>query len=74
VDPTAARHGVLRGQVDLSALVIRGLEKTRLATDVRWPKPDRVAAKLKDPALARRVRGYVPTSVGASPSARTEMM
>jgi stearoyl-CoA desaturase (delta-9 desaturase) len=59
VDPTSARHGVLRGQVDLSAAVIRGLEKTHLAHDVRWPKPERVAARLKDPAMAHRVRGYV---------------
>jgi stearoyl-CoA desaturase (delta-9 desaturase) len=60
VDPTSARHGVLRGQVDLSALLIRGLEKVGLAHDVRWPKPERVAAKLKDPAKARRIRGYLP--------------
>jgi len=74
VDPTAARHGVLRGQVDLSALVIRGLERTGLATDVRWPKPERVAAKLKDPAMAKRVRGYHPAPVSASASATTESM
>lgn len=58
VDPTSARHGVLRGQVDLSAGVIRGLEKLGLAHDVRWPKPERIVARLKDPTLARRVPGY----------------
>jgi stearoyl-CoA desaturase (delta-9 desaturase) len=57
-EPTAARHGVLKGQVDPSALIIRGLEIVHLATDVKWPKPERVVAKLKDPALASRVRGY----------------
>jgi stearoyl-CoA desaturase (delta-9 desaturase) len=45
-DPTAARHGVLRGQLDSSARVIWTLEKLRLASDVRWPSPDRIASKL----------------------------
>jgi stearoyl-CoA desaturase (Delta-9 desaturase) len=57
-EPTAARHGVLKRQIDLSALLIRGMERTGLARDVRWPKPERVVAKLTDPAMARRVRGY----------------
>ena len=34
------------------------MERTGLAHDVRWPKPERVVAKLKDPSMARRVRGY----------------
>ena len=41
-DPTAARHGVLRGQLDESARVIWLFEKLGWATDVRWPKPERV--------------------------------
>jgi stearoyl-CoA desaturase (delta-9 desaturase) len=41
-DPTAARHGVLRGQLDTSARVIWFFEKFGWATDVRWPKPERV--------------------------------
>ena len=45
-DPTSARHGVLRGQIDISARVIWLFEKLGLATDVRWPKPERIAAKL----------------------------
>jgi stearoyl-CoA desaturase (Delta-9 desaturase) len=65
VDPTSARHGVLRGQVDLSAEFIRGLEKVGLAHDVRWPKPDRIAARLKDPAMARRVPGL--SGAGVAP-------
>jgi stearoyl-CoA desaturase (delta-9 desaturase) len=41
-DPTAARHGVLRGQLDESARVIWIFEKLGWATDVRWPKPERI--------------------------------
>ncbi len=44
-DPTAARHGVDRFQVDTSARVIWGLERLGLATDVRWPKPERLDAR-----------------------------
>ncbi|MTD55851.1 acyl-CoA desaturase [Amycolatopsis pithecellobii] len=44
-DPTCARHGVLRGQVDVSARVIWFFEKVRWAWDVRWPKAERLAAK-----------------------------
>jgi stearoyl-CoA desaturase (delta-9 desaturase) len=44
-DPTCARHGVLRGQVDISARVIRTFEQLGWATDVRWPRADRIAAK-----------------------------
>jgi stearoyl-CoA desaturase (Delta-9 desaturase) len=49
-DPTCARHGVLKGQIDLSAEVIRLLEKSGAAYDVRWPRPERIAAKLISPA------------------------
>jgi stearoyl-CoA desaturase (Delta-9 desaturase) len=42
-DPTAARHGVLRGQLDPSARVIWTFERFGWATDVRWPKPERLA-------------------------------
>ncbi|PZS20385.1 MAG: acyl-CoA desaturase [Pseudonocardiales bacterium] len=42
-DPTSARHGVLRGQIDESARVIWLFEKLGWATDVRWPKPERLA-------------------------------
>ena len=44
-DPTAARHGVDRWQIDTSAEVIRGLEKLGLATDVRWPSRERLAVR-----------------------------
>jgi len=44
-DPTSARHGALKGQIDLSAGTIRIFEKLGWATDVRWPKAERLAAK-----------------------------
>ena len=44
-DPTCARHGVLRGQIDSSARVIWLFEKLGWAFDVRWPKPERLAAR-----------------------------
>ncbi|WP_007026110.1 acyl-CoA desaturase [Saccharomonospora iraqiensis] len=44
-DPTCARHGVLRGQIDISARVIWLFEKLGWARNVRWPRPERLAAK-----------------------------
>jgi stearoyl-CoA desaturase (delta-9 desaturase) len=44
-DPTCARHGVQRGQVDSSARTIWIFERLGWATDVRWPRADRLAAK-----------------------------
>ncbi|MFY1619242.1 acyl-CoA desaturase [Micromonospora sp. WMMD736] len=52
-DPTSARHGVLRGQVDISARVIWFFEKVGAASHVRWPKPERIAAKLVKPVATR---------------------
>jgi stearoyl-CoA desaturase (delta-9 desaturase) len=49
-DPTCARHGVLRGQVDSSARVIWLFEKLGWARDVRWPTADRVAARRQEAA------------------------
>jgi len=42
-DPTCARHGVGRGQLDISARIIAGLEKLGWAYEVRWPTPARLA-------------------------------
>ncbi|HEX4016510.1 MAG TPA: acyl-CoA desaturase [Frankiaceae bacterium] len=50
-EPTSARHGVLRGQVDSSARIIQAFEKLGWATDVRWPDPARLA-RLKIPVPA----------------------
>ncbi|GAA1250112.1 fatty acid desaturase [Kitasatospora nipponensis] len=44
-DPTSARHGVLRGQVDSSARLIRWFEQAGWARDVRWPDAGRIDAR-----------------------------
>ncbi|KAB8191111.1 acyl-CoA desaturase [Nonomuraea phyllanthi] len=44
-DPTCARHGALKGQIDLSAGLIRIFERLGWVHDVRWPTPERLAAK-----------------------------
>jgi len=43
--PTSASHGLRFWQVDVSALVIRGLEKTGLAWDVQRPSDERMASR-----------------------------
>src|SRR5688500_12482354 len=50
-DPTCARHGVDRGQLDISARVIWVFEKLGWASNVKWPDPVRLAAK-RVPATA----------------------
>jgi stearoyl-CoA desaturase (Delta-9 desaturase) len=45
-DPTCARHGVMRGQLDASARIIWLLEKVGWVHDVRWPVRERIDAKL----------------------------
>ena len=42
-DPTCARHGVLRGQLDISARTIWAFEKLGWAWKVRWPNEKRLA-------------------------------
>jgi len=54
-DPTCARHGALKGQLDPSARVIYWFEKLGWAYDVRWPDEDRLSAKR--PANATRKLG-----------------
>lgn len=44
-DPTCARHGVLRGQIDSSARMIWLFEKLGWARDVRWPTAKRLASR-----------------------------
>lgn len=44
-DPTCARHGALKGQVDASARVIWLFEKLGWAYAVRWPDERRLAAR-----------------------------
>jgi stearoyl-CoA desaturase (delta-9 desaturase) len=42
-DPTCARHGVHRGQIDISARLIWLFERFGWVTDVRWPTQRRLA-------------------------------
>jgi stearoyl-CoA desaturase (Delta-9 desaturase) len=51
-DPTSARHGVKRGQIDISARVIWILERFGWAYDVRWPTASRLARIAARPAKA----------------------
>ena len=44
-DPSCARHGVLKGQIDITARLIWIFEKLGWVRDVRWPRPERIAAK-----------------------------
>jgi stearoyl-CoA desaturase (delta-9 desaturase) len=47
-DPTCARHGVLKGQLDMSARVIELFEWFGWVYDVRWTNPERIQARLAD--------------------------
>lgn len=42
-DPTSARQGVLKGQIDSSARIIELFEWFGWVSDVRWPKAERLA-------------------------------
>jgi len=44
-DPTCARHGVDKGQLDSSAVTIRAFEKLGWASGVRWPKASRLDSR-----------------------------
>ena len=44
-DPTCARHGVLKGQIDIAARTIWLAEKAGWVYDVRWPDEDRLSGK-----------------------------
>ena len=41
-DPTSARHGVLKGQIDTTARLIWMFEKFGWATNVKWPSKERI--------------------------------
>ena len=45
-DPTSARHGVLRGQLDSSGRIIWLFERFGWVHDVRWPSAERIQARL----------------------------
>jgi stearoyl-CoA desaturase (Delta-9 desaturase) len=44
-DPTCARHGALRGQIDIAARLIWFAERLGWAYDVRWPDPAKLTGK-----------------------------
>jgi len=44
-DPTCARHGVLKGQIDVAARLIWAAEKLGWVYDVRWPDEARLTGK-----------------------------
>jgi len=44
-DPTCARHGVLKGQIDIAARLIWMAEKLGWVYDVRWPDEARLTGK-----------------------------
>ncbi|MDQ1735364.1 MAG: hypothetical protein QOH56_1615 [Pseudonocardiales bacterium] len=54
-DPTCARHGVDRGQLDTSARIIWAFEKLGWVTAVRWPKRERF-----DKLAARKIAENTP--------------
>src|SRR5207237_1215797 len=58
-DPTCARTGVLKGQIDSGARVIQLFESLGWAYDVRWPRPERLEA------------GRVAQRAGAGPGCRS---
>ncbi|WP_051790425.1 acyl-CoA desaturase [Streptomyces sp. NRRL S-1022] len=47
-DPTSARHGVLTGQLDASARLIRWFEHLGWAYDVRWPDQHRLTERRRN--------------------------
>jgi stearoyl-CoA desaturase (Delta-9 desaturase) len=63
-DPTCARHGVDRLQIDLSAGTIRIFERFGWATNVRWPTSGRLDRHRRRPGTARQDPGLVPAVLG----------
>ncbi|GGM82510.1 stearoyl-CoA 9-desaturase [Thermopolyspora flexuosa] len=53
-DPTCARHGALKGQLDPSARVIRWFEQLGWVHSVKWPDPERLATRLANAEKAAR--------------------
>jgi stearoyl-CoA desaturase (delta-9 desaturase) len=53
-DPTCARHGVLRGQIDISARVIWMFERLGWVWQVRWPSTTRLSRLVKPAAAMGR--------------------
>jgi stearoyl-CoA desaturase (delta-9 desaturase) len=64
-DPTCARHGIGRGQIDLTARVIWAFERLGWIDAVRWPTTRRLAR------LTRRVGGPQDVTDRGDPSRST---
>ncbi len=56
-DPTCARHGVQRGQLDTSARLIWIFERLGWAWNVRWPTPQRLARIAADRSVGGGAHG-----------------
>jgi stearoyl-CoA desaturase (Delta-9 desaturase) len=54
-DPTCARHGALRGQIDISARAIWWAEKLGWVWDVRWPDEERLSPRRTGAARGRKL-------------------
>jgi stearoyl-CoA desaturase (delta-9 desaturase) len=50
-EPTSARHGVRRLEIDASAMVIRLMEKLRWVSDVRWPDLETISRRRMAPVV-----------------------
>ncbi len=66
-DPTCARHGALRGQIDIAARLIWVCEKLGWAYDVRWPDEARLSGK----KMGTRRLGSMTRRAAAQPVRRT---
>jgi stearoyl-CoA desaturase (Delta-9 desaturase) len=66
-DPTCARHGALRGQIDIAARLIWFCEKLGWAYDVRWPDEARLTSK----KTGTRQLGSMTQRAAAEPVRRT---
>jgi stearoyl-CoA desaturase (Delta-9 desaturase) len=66
-DPTCARHGALRGQIDIAARLIWFCEKLGWVYDVRWPDETRLTAK----KTGTRRLGSMTRRAAAKPIGRT---
>jgi stearoyl-CoA desaturase (Delta-9 desaturase) len=68
-DPTCARHGALKGQIDISARAIRWAEQLGWAWDVRWPDAQRLTPKLT--GLRGKALGSMTVRKPVNPGDRT---
>ncbi len=67
-DPTCARHGALRGQIDIAARLIWLFEKAGWVYDVRWPEE----AKLSGKQTSSRRLGAMTRRASLAPVGRPE--